>query len=191
MRASLRRPALLSLAVTLALGGIAGTAVAGPPWVSVELPANPLDPTTRGAFLVVRSYHHESQMAFPVIGHAIGMVDGRRRTYDLTLSPTNTPGLYAVRRTWPTTGAWVLTFNVGGNDGPTAIVGIGPDGDVRSVRVPRRSEQQPWGRPVTDQDINAAFQSLATSSGTPATGAGTAGLALALPVLLFAARRRR
>ncbi len=191
MRAPTRRSAFLAAGIVLALGAAAGPVLAGPPWVSIELPANPLDPTIRGAFLSVRSYHHQTQTAYPVIGRAIGMVDGRRRTYDLTLSPTGTPGLYAVRRTWPATGTWVLTFNVGGSEGPTAIVGVGPDGEVHSVKVPRRSPDQPWGRPVTDRDIDSALQSLAAAHGPLTTDAGFAGAALTLPVLVLAARRRR
>jgi len=37
---------------------VATPALAGPPWISIELPANPYDQATRGAFLLVHAFHH-------------------------------------------------------------------------------------------------------------------------------------
>ena len=188
------RPTLLAIAGALALAGAATPAVAGPPWISVELPANPLDAATRGAFLVVRTYHHESAMSYRPVGHAIGMVDGRRQTLDLTFTPAGTTGTWVLRRSWPARGAWVLTLNVGGAEGPTALVAIGEDGQVHSVKVPTRTDgNYERGRAITDRDISAALQSVAAldapSSGRP----GAAALLFALPVAAGVAvvRRRR
>src|SRR5690606_14581273 len=50
-RARIARAALLPAALVLAL---ATPALAGPPWISIEYPANPLDPATRGALMVIR-----------------------------------------------------------------------------------------------------------------------------------------
>ena len=189
----IRRPALLALGTVALLAAGAGPALAGPPWISIELPANPLDPTTRDAFLVVHTYHHAQVMLAPVTGRAIGMVDGQRRTIDLTFSRTSIGGEYALRRTWPAKGTWVLAINTGGDQGGvTALVGIGADGEVRSVKVPRRSGSQPWGRPVTDQDIDATLQAVAMGSGG-SHAPGAAGLLVALPLAggLFLTRRLR
>ena len=84
------RPALTALGSLALLAATAGPALAGPPWISVELPANPLDPTTRDAFLVVHTYHHAQVMLAPVTGRAIGVVDGQRRTIELTFTRTST-----------------------------------------------------------------------------------------------------
>jgi hypothetical protein len=189
----IRRPALLALGTVALLATGARPALAGPPWISIELPANPLDPTTRDAFLVVHTYHHAQVMLAPVTGRAIGMVDGQRRTIDLTFTRTSIGGEYALRRTWPAKGTWVLAINTGGDQsGVTALVGIGADGEVHSVRVPRRSGSEPWGRPVTDQDIDATLQAVAVGSG-PSHAPGAAGLLVALPLaagLLFIRRPR-
>jgi hypothetical protein len=176
------RPARISVVALTLLAAAASPAFAGPPWISIELPANPLDPTTRDAFLVVHTYHHAQVMLSPLTGRAIGMVDGQRRTIELTFTKTSIGGAYALRRTWPAKGAWVLAINTGGDEGGvTALVGIGSDGEVRSVKVPRRSASQPWGRPVTDQDINATLEAVAL--GTPAHGTPrAAGLLLVLPL---------
>lgn len=189
----LSRPIRLSLLTLTLLAAAAAPAFAGPPWISIELPANPLDPATRDAFLVVHTYHHAQVMLSPVTGRAIGMVDGQRRTIELSFSRTSIGGAYALRRTWPAKGAWVLAINTGGDEGGvTALVGIGADGEVRSVKVPRRSASQPWGRPVTDQDINATLEAVAL--GTPAhTAPAAAGILLALPLAAgaVASLRRR
>jgi hypothetical protein len=189
----LSRPIRLSLLTLTLLAAAAAPAVAGPPWISIELPANPLDPATRDAFLVVHTYHHAQVMLSSVTGRAIGMVDGQRRTIELSFSKTSIGGAYALRRTWPAKGTWVLAINTGGDDdGVTALVGIGADGEVRSVKVPRRSASQPWGRPVTDRDIDATLQAVALDS--PAhTAPAAAGILLALPLAagVVATVRRR
>lgn len=187
------RPALAALGSLALLTATAGPALAGPPWISIELPANPLDPTTRDAFLVVHTYHHAQVMLAPITGRAIGLVDGQRRTIELTFTRTSIGGEYALRRTWPAKGTWVLAINTGGDvGGVTALVGIGADGEVRSVKVPRRSGSEPWGRPVTDQDIDATLQAVAMGSGESHTP-GAAGLLIALPLAagLLVTRRLR
>ena len=74
-------PALLAL--TLA----AAPLHAGPPWISIELPANPLNATTRGMFLLVRSYHHGDAMQMPVTGTATGLVNFLNFTFSALLGP--------------------------------------------------------------------------------------------------------
>ena len=72
----MRRTAFILAAAALFSAAIASPALAGPPWISIELPANPLNATTRGMYLLVRSYHHADATAMPVTGTATGMVDG-------------------------------------------------------------------------------------------------------------------
>ncbi|MEO8226126.1 MAG: hypothetical protein ABI637_01790 [Gemmatimonadota bacterium] len=184
------RAALIALSSFVALAGASSPAFAGPPWISIELPANPLDATTRDAFLIVHTYHHATVVNFALTGRAIGMVDGKRQSIDLAFTRTSIAGAYALRRNWPTQGTWVLAINTGVEGGPTALVGIGADGEVRSVKVPRQAGQA-WGRPATDRDIDAALQSLAASD--TASGKSLAGLAVLLPLGIGAAfaRRRR
>lgn len=188
------RPTALLIPALLALPLVAAPLHAGPPWISIELPANPLNPTTRGMFLLVRSYHHGDAMQMPVTGSATGLVDGKRRTVSLTFERTNMPGVYALRKNWPSEGAWVLAMNVGGKEGPTALVGIGTDGRVHSVDVPTRSEgRNTWGREVTEKDIEDALRQVARAGmPSPAGRANLAGIAVVLPLALgIAALRRR
>jgi hypothetical protein len=85
----------------------------------------------------------------------------------------------------------VLAITTGaGEGGVTALVGIGADGEVRSVKVPRRSASQPWGRPVTDQDINATLQAVAVGAPTSAVPRA-ASLLLVLPLAAGVVLSRR
>lgn len=147
----------------LVLAGTASPALAGPPWISVELPANPLDRSTKGAYLLVHSYHHERAIALAVRGRAEGLVNGERRSIPIELERTSREGVFAVRQSWPKEGNWVLVLSVGDEKGPaTALVGIGRDGEVRSVRVPSR-QQDGWTVPeiVTPADVDRALRTLA------------------------------
>ncbi len=158
------RRILATMATALALSAAATTpAFAGPPWLSIELPANPLDASTRGAFLVVRTYHHDRSVAFPVVARAEGIVDGKRTSIPLTLERTSQEGAWALRQGWPQRGEWVLVITGMPGDGAvTALVSVS-DGAVRNVRVPSKTvENGRWTVPVkvTQADVDAELRSL-------------------------------
>ena len=53
----MKRTLLHSFALAAVLTvSASSSALAGPPWISIEYPANPFDATSRGAFLTVRTY---------------------------------------------------------------------------------------------------------------------------------------
>ena len=88
----------------------------------------------------------------------------------------------------------MLAMNVGGKEGPTALVGIGADGRVHSVDVPTQSEgRNTWGREVTEKDIEDVLKQVAAvGTPEPADRAGLAGIAVLIPFALgIAALRRR
>ncbi len=179
-----RRPPALPLLAAALLLTTAPPVQAGPPWISIELPANPLDRTTRGAFLLIHTFHHDRASHLGVEAKAIGVVDGRRREILLDLGRTSREGVLALRRTWPEKGTWLLVITVqDGHGGATALVGVGADGDVRSVRVPSRAHQDfQVPRPVTPDDIDAALRSMAR--GTERDSRSAPLLAVALGALL-------
>ena len=138
----MHRPLLLALTLSIAA---ASPAVAGPPWISIELPANPFNSATRDAYCLVRVYHHGDAAFYPVQGVAEGLVDGERRTVALTLTETGLPGVYAVHYRPETRGTWVLIFRVGkdAQHGDAAvIVTVGKNGQIASAQVPTRREGQ-------------------------------------------------
>lgn len=161
-RTTRRGAAGLAAALLLTL---ATTALAGPPWVSIELPANPYDRLTRGAIALVRTYHHGVPMQIQARGTAEGLLDGERVSLPLELIATPATGVYALRGELPDRGAWVLVIRAGEEDYPvTAIVDLGPDGAVRGVDVPLEGANPPVPRRVTGQDIEARLRSLASAA---------------------------
>ena len=165
-RITRRGAAGLAAALLLTL---ATTAIAGPPWLSIELPANPYDHLTRGAIALVRTYHHGVAMQIQARGTAEGLVDGERVSLPVDLVATSATGVYALRGEIPESGSWVLVIRAGDEDYPvTAIVDLGPDGAVRAVDVPLRGSNPPVPREVTGQEIDARLRSLASAAdGTP------------------------
>lgn len=152
----------------------------GPPWVSIEYPANPHHPSTRGATFLVHAYHHSTSIDVPVTASAEGLVDGRRVTRKLDVTATNLPGVYAVRTSPPESGTWLVavTLHEGEGSMATALVTLGREGEVRTARVPSRTTPDGWVVPteVSPGDIDAALRAadrVAAADG----GARTAGLA--------------
>lgn len=171
-----------ALACIIALGA-ATPAHAGPPWISIELPANPLDPTTRGAYLLVHTFHHEAAIRQLIEGRAEGLVNGRRQTIPLSFTATSRDFVQALKKSWPDGGTWVLVISTGGHGDATALVGIGADGQVHSIAVPSEVKNG-WTVPkkVTGADVDAILTTLAAAD-LPA--GGQPGLALALGGLLI------
>lgn len=187
-----------SAPLAAALLVLAAPALAGPPWISVEIPANPHMREARGALLLVRAYHHDSERAFRVTGFAEGRVGGERVSVPLDLSPTGQAGIYALPRPDLAEGRWVLVLSLdsGGNAAATALVTLDGDGEVSGVRVPtreRRIEGFTIPRPASEAEIEALLAADTSDGDAPgaaplAAVAGLAALALAVPL---AHRRRR
>src|SRR5690242_17095761 len=138
----------------------------GPPWISIELPANPYDQSTRDAYLLVHSFHHGTAIGYIVTGTAEGIVNGERQSVKLEFAETSRTGVYALRRSWPEQGTWTLVIkaNQGPGDAATAVVDLGPDGEVTAVRVPTM-QRGSWTvpAPVSRAEIDAALRARATS----------------------------
>ena len=164
-----RRLLPIALATTLVMVGAAAAPahfarLFGPPWISIEYPANPHDSSTRGAFLLVHAFHHGTPVGFPVTGTAEGIVGGARRTVALQFEGTSRPGVYALKRQWGSEGVWTLVISVNQekNDVAQAMVEISRSGDVTSVKVPTRQDGR-WTIPrtVSAQEIEQSLKSRA------------------------------
>src|SRR5213593_3863041 len=151
----------------LAIGSLlAATAFvkSGPPWISIEYPANPYDSASRGAFLLVHAFHHGTPVSFPVSGTAEGLVNGARRTISLEFKSTSRPGVFALNKQWPTEGVWTLVMGVtqGGGEGSTAtaVVELSLTGQVASVNVPTRRDPTGYLVPaaVSMSDVESALR---------------------------------
>ena len=138
----------LALAAALMLAA-SSSALAGPPWISIEYPANPFDATSRGAFLTVRTYHHGAFQSRTVTGTAEGVVDGKRQSMALDIRAGSQPGMYVVRWQQPAAGRWVLVINSGsaGVTEATAVVEINPSGGVAGMSVQMSAFGHVWHLP--------------------------------------------
>ncbi|MGH7571685.1 MAG: hypothetical protein ACREMK_07570 [Gemmatimonadota bacterium] len=193
------RTQICSLSVFAAGLLLAAGAVAGPPWISIELPANPHDPATRQSLLVVHAYHHGAGVQYPVTGTAEGLVDGERRTVALEITPTGKAGLYAVTRPRLDEGAWVLVIRLdtGNGNGATALVSLDGGTEISRVRVPSDVNREGWTIPrsVSAGEIDAILRRgtlAADDAPGGSTAARLAGLAGMVGLLLvpLAFRRR-
>jgi hypothetical protein len=196
--------ALASAGLVLALLALeAAPAFAGPPWISVEHPANPHQRDTRGALMLVHTYHHGTPTASPLSGTAEGLVSGERRSLPLEITPTARPGSYAVRGSIPREGAWIvvltMTDTLGGRRArASTLVALGPRREVGTVRVPHDLDRG-WmvPRAATAGEVEemlrlagalARVQPRPSADG-PALGSAALGAVLLLPLALL--RRRR
>jgi hypothetical protein len=129
--------------VALFSAALASPALAKPPWISIEYPINPYDASLRGAFLVVHTFIHRMPYAVRLAGTAEGVVNGERRTIPLEFNAMSQTGVYTLRQTWPREGVWTLVIRAG--EAPAmvaaAVVEVGADGEISSVRVPTGQEQ--------------------------------------------------
>lgn len=142
-----RRTMGLALAFTAV---VAAVAIAGPPWISIEYPVNPLDPAAKGGFVTVRTYHHAELVGYQIDGMAEGLVNGQRQSVKLDIRPLRLAGTYVVNWKKPANGNWVLVISTrrDGQHMATAVVKVGSDGQVASVVVPSKvTENGRWTVP--------------------------------------------
>jgi hypothetical protein len=133
-----------------------------PPWVSVESPANPYDPTTRNAAFLVHALLRENTPAtHEVVATAEGLVGGVRKTVPLRIDTTSQPGVFAVVKQWPTEGTWLLRISLYNT---SALVTVDRSGNIASVTVPTTpatGSTMLLPRAVTAREIDAMLASAA------------------------------
>lgn len=156
----MNRRVLLSLIASFV---IATPLLAGPPWITVELPPNPFDPATRGAILLVHAFHYRSDAEQPVTGRAVGVVNGSRREIALRLEKTSRPGAFALKNSWGGKGDWTILLTVAQDHGDAAeaMVKIS-DNRVIGVEVatgPSRWAEIPFvPRRFTEAEVEASLK---------------------------------
>jgi hypothetical protein len=150
----------LALSLIVATGAfVAPTVAKWPPWISIESPVNPFDPSARGAMLLVHASFRDGQAQLSdVSGSAEGIVNGARRTIPLRFDSTGRPDVFALRKQWPSDGAWLLRIAL---KSTTAIVTLARDGNVASVRVPTEVVSgNPLPRAVGSKEIDSTLASI-------------------------------
>jgi hypothetical protein len=156
--------ATLSLAILAAAPPRAADRAAfWPPWISIESPVNPFDPSTRdAAFLVHAMMRGTTPQLSDLTASAEGIVDRVRHTVSVELEATSQPGTFAVRRQWPTDGAWLVVVTLARST--TAIVTLDAAGGVASVRVPRQPGDPRLPRVPTAAEIDSTLAAIGAAS---------------------------
>lgn len=171
-------PRSLALAIVGTLAA-AAPVLAGPPWISIEYPANPYDRETRGALLTLHTYHHGIPLASTVVARADGVVNGVRRTIELTARATERAGVYAVSGELPAGGTWVISCTMGDPETSaraTALLAIGADGKVAALDVPvRRDHGWITPREATASEVNAMLTATLAANGARASASRAGG----------------
>jgi hypothetical protein len=154
---------LIAPVLILALGTVAfappGSAK-WPPWLSIESPVNPFDRDNHGALLFVHAATREGVPKLADLSAtAQGLVNGTRRTMPVRMDTTSKPGVFAVRRQWPSEGTWLLQISLYST---TAIVVLDRAGNVESVRVPTELQHgNGIPRAVASQEIDSTLAAAA------------------------------
>ncbi len=156
---SVRRFLLAGLLVT----GLAAPLLAGPPWISIELPPSPFDEASRNAVLLVHAFHYRQNANEGVTGRAVGIVNGARRTLTLQLDRTSRPGVFALRNSWGTAGDWTLILTVTQEHGHAAEVMVKMSGArvvaVEAATGPSQHAELPvLPRRFTDAEVEASLR---------------------------------
>ena len=151
-------PASLALATLLAVLA-AAPALACPPTLTVGVPAQ--GSRTDGALIVLHAGRGCHPGPLTVTGTAEGLEGGARRSIALSVEPTDTDGVFIVRREWPRGRAWVLRLVARVGDGSaTALVGLDASGRVAAVlQQDRYRREVPV---ITDADVERMLHSLAS-----------------------------
>lgn len=84
-----------------------------------------------------------------ITGQAEGVVNGKRQSVPLELTPGEKPGTYTVKKQWPAEGKWVLVFNGISGERKTHTVVALADGQWN----PHMTMQ-----PVAAEEIDAALR---------------------------------
>lgn len=189
------RRIVLTACCTLAL--TASAALAGPPWISVEYPANPHHPTTRDATFLVHAFHHGEHIAPTISATFEGLVDGRRQTLTARITRTHRAGVYAVRGDVPPAGTWLAVVRLRDGTAPaTALVTLGDDAQVLAIDVPTDRSRDGWSIPrdVSEAEIVSALRAangMRTAQQDEGSNAAYAGVALAMLALAGVGRAVR
>jgi hypothetical protein len=190
----MRRSSLALAAIAALSTAISTPAFAGGPWISIETPVNPMNSAMRGAYCIVRVYHHGNAAYYPVTATAEGLVNGQRRTIQLKLTETGAPGVYAVNYTPEKEGTWILVMSAGEKKeyhNVTVVVGVGKNGQIASASVPMKQDgNSSYPLNVQANDIERMLKEQLAAN----TGGGQRGVPLALgglALIPFALRRRQ
>ena len=139
---------VVNLLMLASLAGQGFTLQVGPPVAAGT-------PLAKKAVFVVRPGDCPDPAAAQVAATAEGLVNGARRSMPLSIASLPTPGVHAVNKEWPDSGAWIVNVVVrcaGKTNG--ALVTLGPKNSYQREGV-KMLPHEP-----TKQEIDASLKAL-------------------------------
>jgi hypothetical protein len=146
MEIAMHRSAVVAaLALTLVFAA-AAPALAGPPWISVEV-------LPYGTSFIVRTYHHGAPNPIELTGTAEGTVNGKRISLPLTFKLAGKEkNAFTVEPVWADSGVWVLNIatppDEHGSVGATLLID-----DKRAITVRFARQYNGATRPATSGEV--------------------------------------
>ncbi len=143
--------AFCATAATLSAGGF---------FLSIRGPAGDV----KDAVLTLEAQGCHDYSKATIAGQAEGIVNGSRQSIQLALTTTAKPGVYVVRKQWPSEGKWVLVFTGTFADRNThTIVELGTDGRLLPDSAPSKGIRMVM-RPLAAGEIEAVLREPARRS---------------------------
>ncbi len=111
--------------MTLALlVSLAPAALAGGLYAHIE------GPDRDGLTYTARTFSCDPSVSLEPWAYAEGVVDGKRQSWLLRLTPTGEHGVYQFARTWPKDGVWMIRFMLGHPPAPATVATLAANGKV-------------------------------------------------------------
>ena len=102
---------------------------AGGFWLQLGNPEANAEARKNNAVVVIKAIGCHDPATAQVTATATGMVEGRRQTIALKLTPLSEPGTFALAQQWPKTGRWVIQLaGKNGEQFTNTLVTAGPEG---------------------------------------------------------------
>ena len=103
--------------------------IAGGFWLQLGNPEANSEARKNNAVLVIKATGCHDPATAQVTAAAIGMIDGRRQTIPLKLTPLSEPATFALAQQWPKSGHWVIQLiGRNGEQFTNTLVTAGPEG---------------------------------------------------------------
>ncbi len=136
------RTSLRGFSAALAVTAMAAQLHAGGFWLTLGHPEASKEARALNAAVTVKTMGCEDPVKNATVsGNAIGIVDGKRRTIPLKLTPLREPGMFAVAKQWPDQGRWIVQFiGRSGSAVTTTLAPVGPEGVDRYAKKQMNGE---------------------------------------------------
>lgn len=139
----------MPLAAALAL---VGQLFAGGFWLQLGNPEASAEARKSGAVVTIKAVGCHDPATAQVTATAIGMVDGKRQTISLKVTPLSETGMFALSQQWPKEGRWVIELTGrNGEQFTNTLIAAGPEG---LDRVHAKADMKQFG----DRDVAAMLQ---------------------------------